>query len=210
MQEGDEFLNALGEWKDLHAIHRGNTFTKDCRPVRRRVTVPVAAPAPVADAPKSEPSWDYADYRERLFKYAEENFGHTLINSEMDEIEHIVLGYFKHKANEPKVEPVIGKAHKIAEAWSENIERGNRDYARYCFTAGFEKAMSLMTTGTESGPYLVSVDGHEAPTREHSNILDARVEADRLARQEAPAQVRLLRQVAVAKSEVTVKWEESK
>lgn len=63
---------------------------------------------------------------------------------------------------------------------------------------------------TESGPYLVSVDGHEAPTMEHSTIEEARIEAERLACHEYPARVRILRQVAVAKSDVMVKWEESK
>jgi len=60
---------------------------------------------------------------------------------------------------------------------------------------------------TESGPYLVSVDGQCAPTCEHPTITEARTEAERLARQEHPAQVRLLRQVAVAQAEMTVKWE---
>lgn len=165
MQRDDKFFSHGNDFVPVSPVEFGNKIGMFCRPVIRRVTVPVAAPAPLADAPKAEPSGDYAAYRERLFKYAEEKFGHTLVNSEMYEIEHIVLGYWAHKPRGP------------------------------------------ITTQPQTGPYLVSVDGHEAPTMEHATIEDARAEAERLATNHHPARVRLLRQVGTVEVEIITKWD---
>ena len=166
-QDGDEcYVVNSRVWQAVDHATIGFVFANGQQPVRRRVTVPVAAP--VAVAPKPEPSGDYGEYRQRLFEYIDNTFGRAPLVSEMDEVEHIVLGYFKHKAHEP------------------------------------------IPDSPDPGCYFVSVDGHEAPTQGHTALKDARIEAERLARQECPARARVLRQVAVAIASVQVKWEGEK
>lgn len=191
IQDGDGHQPEHNKWEPFPSLWFGKPYHNALNTARRRVTVPVAAPVAVADAaqplttfadqeaskimkafdgePNCEPSRDYAAYRERLFHHFMNNHGFGLKMSEMDEIEHIVLGYFRGKAFQHKT-------HEPTQA------------------------------PPESGPYLASMDGTEAPNVEHATIEKARVEAERMATQYPKNKVRLLRQLGTVKSEMIVKW----